>query len=270
MVIQYANFTPARLCRINLNPQTVVYAFGEERKSLTQTQNALLIAHKCGPFVIGTREIPTPGPGELLVKIHGAGLNPADWKIQAIERYGSLINDYPAVAGTDIAGAVEAFGEGVQGFQKDDRVVCSSKPLYRRLIPPNLTHAQAAAIPAAFICAAVSLLAPAPMGLGLTPPFDRKPHYSQDYSGPALVIGGSSSVGQQYAIQLLKLGGFAPIITYASEAHSAYIRKNPLCQFFKKFHKMWKITLSLQLLGIASQILTFTRHSLTFIKTSSK
>ncbi|KAJ7099853.1 chaperonin 10-like protein [Mycena crocata] len=198
---------------------------------MAPTQKALLIEHKGGPFVIGTRPIPTPGPGELLVKIHAAGLNPVDWKIQAL---GLFVTDFPAVVGTDVAGSVEALGEGVQDFQKGDRVFFQGPFIDSRYgafqeytiiatditvkIPPNITYAEAASIPVAFNCAAIGLFAPVPVGLGLTPPFDRKPHYS----GPALVIGGSSSVGQ-YAIQLLKLAGFAPIITYASAPHSAYL-----------------------------------------------
>ncbi|KAJ6576889.1 chaperonin 10-like protein [Mycena vulgaris] len=198
---------------------------------MTDTQKALLLESKQGPFVLGTRPIPTPGAGDLLVKIHAAGLNPVDWKIQA---YGFAVSDYPAVLGTDIAGEIESVGEGVEGFQKGDRVFFQGPfnngefggfQQYTLIaadiagkIPANITYSQAATIPVTFTCVAIGLFAPKPFGAGLEPPFDRKPHHT----GPALVIGGSASVGQ-YAIQLLKLCGFSPIVAYASARHAAYL-----------------------------------------------
>lgn len=82
-------------------------------------QKALILPTKQGEFVVGAIDIPTPGPGHLLVKIHSSGLNPVDWKIQ---KYGRLVETYPAVLGTDIAGVVEAVGEGVTAFEKGQHV----------------------------------------------------------------------------------------------------------------------------------------------------
>ncbi|KAJ7675259.1 chaperonin 10-like protein [Mycena rosella] len=184
-------------------------------------QKALLLESKNGALVLGTRPIPTPGAGDLLVKIHAAGLNPVDWKIQA---YGIFLEDFPAVLGTDFAGEVEALGEGVEGFQKGDRVFFQGSVFdgknggfqqYALIaaevtakIPANITYTQAASIPVAFMCATFGLFAPSPLA-----------HYPGQ---PAVVIGGSSSVGQ-YVIQLLKLSGFSPIIAYASTKHAAHL-----------------------------------------------
>ena len=76
-------------------------------------QKALLLTSKKGPLAIGTRPIPQPGKGQVLVKIKAVGLNPVDWKIQD---YGIFVPDdgYPAVLGTDIAGDVVEAGEGVE------------------------------------------------------------------------------------------------------------------------------------------------------------
>lgn len=82
-------------------------------------QKALLLESKQGKYVVGTRHIPKPGPGQLLVKVKASGLNPVDWKIQ---KYGIIIEKFPAVNGCDAAGDVEALGEGVSGFSKGDRV----------------------------------------------------------------------------------------------------------------------------------------------------
>ncbi len=83
------------------------------------TQQALFIESKQGPFVLGTRDIPTPPKDEVLIKVIATALNPVDWKIQV---YGAFVQDYPAIVGTDIAGEIEAVGEDVQGWKKGDKV----------------------------------------------------------------------------------------------------------------------------------------------------
>lgn len=83
------------------------------------TQKALLLLEKQGDLAVRDIEVPTAGPGELLVKVHSAGVNPSDWKIA---KYGIFVTQYPAVLGSDAAGTVAAVGEGVTGFQVGDRV----------------------------------------------------------------------------------------------------------------------------------------------------
>ncbi|KAJ8072781.1 hypothetical protein PM082_016340 [Marasmius tenuissimus] len=60
------------------------------------SQKALFITKKQGPFAIDTRDIQTPGAGEILVEIKAAALNPVDWKIQ---KYGFFLQNYPALYG---------------------------------------------------------------------------------------------------------------------------------------------------------------------------
>lgn len=84
------------------------------------TQQSLVLESKQGDFIISERPIPQLEPGELLVKVQAAGLNPVDWKIQAT---GFLVESYPAVLGSDVAGDVEQVGEGVEGWAKGDRVL---------------------------------------------------------------------------------------------------------------------------------------------------
>ena len=83
------------------------------------SQKALLLDVKFGKFNVDTVPVPKPGSGEILIKIKAAALNPVDWKIQ---KYGFLVETFPAILGTDIAGDVEEIGEGVTDFQKNDRV----------------------------------------------------------------------------------------------------------------------------------------------------
>lgn len=68
-------------------------------------------------------ETPTPGPGEVLVKIKAAALNRRDYWI-AIGKYAGL--KYPMVPGSDGAGIVTAVGEGVHNFWLNREVVINA------------------------------------------------------------------------------------------------------------------------------------------------
>jgi NADPH:quinone reductase-like Zn-dependent oxidoreductase len=86
---------------------------------MSTQQKALLVPAKFADFVVGSKSIPKPGPGELLVKIRSTALNPFDWKVH---KYGIFVEEFPAVLGSDLAGDVEEVGEGVTTFVKGDRV----------------------------------------------------------------------------------------------------------------------------------------------------
>ena len=88
---------------------------------LPATQKSLLCPDGTENFVITETPVPAPGPGEILVKVESAALNPADWKIQT---YGTLVNVYPAVLGSDGSGTVVAVGEKVSpdAYTVGDRV----------------------------------------------------------------------------------------------------------------------------------------------------
>jgi NADPH:quinone reductase-like Zn-dependent oxidoreductase len=68
-------------------------------------------------------ERPAPGPGQVLVNVKAAGINPGEASI----RKGLLANRWPATfpsgQGSDLAGVVAAIGEGVQGFAVGDEVI---------------------------------------------------------------------------------------------------------------------------------------------------
>ena len=73
-----------------------------------------------GPEVLELVEVatPEPGPGELRVRVHTAGLNPVDWKIFTGWHpvYTKSVS-FPAGVGSDFFGVVEAIGDDVTGFQ---------------------------------------------------------------------------------------------------------------------------------------------------------
>ncbi|MFG2968314.1 NADP-dependent oxidoreductase [Streptomyces sp. NPDC048288] len=66
---------------------------------------------------------PSPGPGELLIAVRAAGVNPVDWKLRnGFLRPGEGEARFPVVLGSEAAGVVEATGEGVTGFTAGDEV----------------------------------------------------------------------------------------------------------------------------------------------------
>ena len=123
-----------------------------------------------GPEVLTLAEYPdpVPGAGEVLVRIHAASVNAADWKV----RRGSAIARHPLphVPGRDFSGVVEAVGEGAD-LAVGDAVfgVCPAETesayathlvIKADLIgrkPDGLSHEEAAAIALAGLTAMVSL-----------------------------------------------------------------------------------------------------------------
>jgi NADPH:quinone reductase-like Zn-dependent oxidoreductase len=65
---------------------------------------------------------PSPGPGQLLVKVRAAGVNPADWKRRAGFRRQTDTLEQPVAHGLEVAGVVEETGPGTAGFASGDEV----------------------------------------------------------------------------------------------------------------------------------------------------
>src|SRR5437588_2715680 len=74
-----------------------------------------------GPEVLKVEDVPDPkpGPGQLVVRIHAAGVNPVETYVRA-GKYGP--RQFPFTPGTDAGGVVEALGDGVKSFRPGDRV----------------------------------------------------------------------------------------------------------------------------------------------------
>lgn len=87
---------------------------------MSAQQKALFLDSVQGQFTVREAPKPIPGPGDLLIRVEAAALNPVDWKTQAEGFF--LVTVYPVILGTDGAGTVEELGEGVIGFSKGDKV----------------------------------------------------------------------------------------------------------------------------------------------------
>jgi NADPH:quinone reductase-like Zn-dependent oxidoreductase len=66
---------------------------------------------------------PAPGPGQLLVRVKAAGINPGEGKIREGMLHERWPATFPSGQGSDLAGVVEAVGEGVEDFQAGDEVI---------------------------------------------------------------------------------------------------------------------------------------------------
>jgi NADPH:quinone reductase-like Zn-dependent oxidoreductase len=71
---------------------------------------------------------PTPGPGELLVAVKAAGVNPIDAKLRSGAYQAFMPVDLPSVMGQEAAGVVEEVGKDVEGFAVGDEVFGRAAP----------------------------------------------------------------------------------------------------------------------------------------------
>ena len=173
-----------------------------------------------GPEVMQYGDFPDPaaGPGQVLVDVHAASVNGADWRVRA----GSYapITDFPYVPGRDFSGVVSALGDGVKDFALGDAVfgVCEvgQEAAYAEKIaisaaivarkPEKLTHVE---------CAAVALT-------GLTALCSVEDTLQLKAGETILIQGGAGGVAS-FAIQLSKHIG-ARVIATASAANHGYLR----------------------------------------------
>ncbi len=78
-----------------------------------------------GPEVLQLAELPLPkvGPGEVLVRVRSAAVNPVDWKIMSGGLDGLMVTQFPVVPGWDVSGVVERVGIDVPEFAPGDEVI---------------------------------------------------------------------------------------------------------------------------------------------------
>jgi NADPH:quinone reductase-like Zn-dependent oxidoreductase len=173
-----------------------------------------------GPEVMQFGDVPDPvaGPGQVLVDIHAASVNGADWKVRAGQY--APITDFPYIPGRDFSGVVSALGAGVQEFAVGDAVfgVCdvgqeaayAEKIAIRSAIvakkPESLSHVE---------CAALALT-----GLTALCAIEDTLHLK---SGETILVQGGAGGVASFAIQLARHIG-ARVITTASAANADYLR----------------------------------------------
>ena len=173
-----------------------------------------------GPEVMRYGDVPDPvaGPGQLVVDVHAASVNGADWKVRA-GRY-APITDFPYIPGRDFSGVVAALGDGVKDFAVGDAVfgVCDvgQEAAYAEKIaikaaivarkPERLTHVESAAVALIGLTALCSV-----------------EDTLQLKSGETILVQGGAGGVASFAVQLAKHIG-ARVITTASAANHDYLR----------------------------------------------
>jgi NADPH:quinone reductase-like Zn-dependent oxidoreductase len=111
-------------------------------------------------FEPGELPDPSAGPGDVVVQVAVAAVNPLDWKIRSGSLRAMLPTAFPAVLGNEFAGTVREVGPGVADFEVGDRVVgFTTSGAYAEIvvtpadrlaaIPAALSFEQAATIPTA-------------------------------------------------------------------------------------------------------------------------
>lgn len=90
-----------------------------------QTMQAVVYDEFGGPERLALREVaaPTPGPGEVRIRVRRAGVNPVDWKVLSGGLRGLMPHVLPIVPGWDVAGVVDALGPDVPELEVGDEVL---------------------------------------------------------------------------------------------------------------------------------------------------
>jgi NADPH:quinone reductase-like Zn-dependent oxidoreductase len=83
---------------------------------------------------------PTPGPGEVLVRVQAVSINPVDWKMRSGAAKDRFPVTFPGILGRDVAGVVREIGEGVTGFKEGDRVFALALATYAELCVVKATE----------------------------------------------------------------------------------------------------------------------------------
>lgn len=163
-----------------------------------------------GPEVLQLDDIddPVPGPGEVVIDVAAAGVNPADTYMR--DGTYAIVPDLPYIPGGDAAGVISAVGADVAGYAVGDRVFagtaqsfdltgCYAEKLKRRAdqvapLPDNVGFAEAAAFGVSYTTAHYALFARGDAKRGET----------------VFIHGASGSVGTS-AVQLAKRAGLTVI-----------------------------------------------------------
>jgi NADPH:quinone reductase-like Zn-dependent oxidoreductase len=171
-----------------------------------------------GVDVLEVRDVPrpVPGPGQVLVQVRAAGINPGEAKIREGLLHSRWPATFPSGQGSDLAGVVAETGPGVTGWSAGDEVIGytddrSSQAEYVLVEAEHLT-ARPAAVPwpaagSLFVVGATAYAAV--RAVALSP-------------GDTVVVSGAAGGVGSIAVQLARRAG-ATVIGLASEPNHAWL-----------------------------------------------
>src|SRR6266700_515648 len=185
----------------------------------TPTMRAIGVSGYGGPEQLKLERIERPQPqaGEVLLRVHAAGVNPLDWKIRQGLLKDVLPMTFPSTPGIEVAGVVEDVGPGVTAFAIGQAVFGqSAKGAYAEYVavsvealalkPQTLSFAEAAAVP-----------------VGATTAWRALFEYGGLTSAQRVLIQGAAGGVGLFAVQLAKWKG-AQVIGTASTANLDFVR----------------------------------------------
>jgi NADPH:quinone reductase-like Zn-dependent oxidoreductase len=186
------------------------------------TMKAVRVHEYGGPEVMKYEDAPRPQPaaGEVLIRVHAAGINPVDRAVRQGYFKERMPYKLPMIPGWDVAGVVEAAGAGASRLKPGDQVYgrtdlardgsyaeyMVARESEIALKPKSIDFVTAAAIPLAALTAWQALFDNAKLAAGQT----------------VLIHGAAGGVGH-FAVQLAKIKG-ARVIATASQRNHEFLR----------------------------------------------
>ena len=187
------------------------------------TMKAIRIHSYGGPEVLEYEDAPKPeaAEGEVLVRVHAAGVNPLDWKVRNGHVKEWIKHQLPLIPGWDVSGIIETVGPGVSKFKAGDAVYgliditrdgayaeyAAADASHLAYKPESQDHVRAAALPIAALTAWEAIFEAANLGPGQT----------------ILIHAAAGGVGHM-AVQLAKWKG-ARVIGTASANNAPFLRE---------------------------------------------
>jgi NADPH:quinone reductase-like Zn-dependent oxidoreductase len=160
---------------------------------------------------------PAPGPGQVLVRVKAAGINPGEAKIRAGLLDSLWPSTFPSGEGSDLAGIVAAVGPGVTGVAASDEVIGYTDDRASHaeyvLVPAAQLTAKPAAVPwevagGLFVVGATAYAAVRAVSLA---------------AGDVVVVSGAAGGVGTITVQLARRTG-ATVVGLASEPNHAWLR----------------------------------------------
>ena len=198
-----------------------VLDLSEEQGVVEGVMKAIVFHAFGGNDVIELREapMPTPGPDEVLIRVHAAGVNPVDWKVREGQSKILTGSRFPKILGIECSGEVVEKGSHVKKFKAGDAVIANAgmrlgayaeyvavrgKTVYPK--PEIVTFEDAASLPIAGLTALQALRDKGRLAPGMK----------------ALINGASGGVGT-FAVQIAKILG-AEVTAVCSAANAGLVK----------------------------------------------
>lgn len=158
-----------------------------------------------------------PGPGQILVAVHAAGVNPADWKVRAGNRKDTVPITLPAVLGREVSGTVASAGAGVADFSVGDHVFGATASGYGGYAQYTVLNASSTAHKPESVSWAAAATLPVAAGTA----YDALARLAVGAGDSILVLGAGGGVGST-VLQLARADGI-DVLAVASAGKREWI-----------------------------------------------